>query len=82
MSSKLKKTRKICRRRRKEGEIATRGIAIRNFCLECVGYNSGEVSKCSAKKCWLYPYRMGAQGMDSECVRLHMVGAEAAESTK
>ena len=71
MSSKLKKTRKICRRRRKEGEIATRSTAIRNHCLDCCCYQQSEVKNCPCEECWLYPYRLGSQGLDSECVRRH-----------
>jgi len=49
----------VKRRRRKPGECATPVTAIRNFCLECCGYQSAEVRRCSGPQCWLYPYRMG-----------------------
>jgi len=67
MKSKVRKTTKIQRRRRKEGEIATQRTAIRNHCLECLGYNSAEVKRCTVSRCWLYPYRLGSQGVDPEC---------------
>jgi hypothetical protein len=33
--------------------------AIRLFCVECLGHQAGEVAKCTAALCPLYPYRMG-----------------------
>ena len=51
---------KLCKRRRKLGEIVTRKQAIRNFCLECMGYEIAEVHKCTAVECWFHPYRPGA----------------------
>lgn len=33
--------------------------AVRNHCLECVGYDASEVERCSAPACWLYPWRFG-----------------------
>ena len=35
----------------------SRKAAIRAFCLECVGYESAEVNRCTAPACPLYPYR-------------------------
>ena len=35
----------------------SRKAAIRAFCLECVGYQSAEVNRCTAPACPLYPYR-------------------------
>jgi len=32
--------------------------AIRAFCLECVGFNHAEVSKCKSKDCPLWYFRM------------------------
>ncbi len=52
---------RILRRRREPGEVATPIIAIRNFCLECCGYQPSEVKLCTAPKCWLYPYRFGCR---------------------
>jgi len=46
-------------RKRKRGEFAGRRVCIRNFCIECMGYQRQEVSRCTSKGCWLYPYRMG-----------------------
>lgn len=53
------------RRRRLPGELATPMTAIRNHCLECCGWQSAEVRRCTAPKCWLYPYRMGS-GREAE----------------
>ena len=51
---------KLCRRRRKlNGEYKSRKEAIRNMCLECMGYEMSEIKKCTAKECWLYPWRLG-----------------------
>ncbi len=33
--------------------------AIRAFCLECVGHQSGAVRTCADDLCPLWPYRMG-----------------------
>ena len=49
----------IQKRPRKPGEIPTRKQAIRNFCVQCMGYEAAEVRRCTAPGCWLYPYRMG-----------------------
>ena len=35
----------------------SRKAAIRAFCLECMGYQSAEVNRCTAPACPLYPYR-------------------------
>jgi hypothetical protein len=35
----------------------SRKAAMRAFCLECVGYESAEVNRCTAPACPLYPYR-------------------------
>ena len=37
----------------------SRKAAMRAFCLECVGYESAEVNRCTAPACPLYPYREG-----------------------
>lgn len=34
--------------------------AIRYFCLECMCGNMGEVERCSAPLCPLFPYRLGS----------------------
>ena len=49
----------ILRRRRNPDEVTTARIAIRNHCLECVGYVVSEVERCTSPECWLYPWRMG-----------------------
>ena len=56
----------IEKRRRREGELPTRKVAIRNHCLECCGFNAAEVRRCSAPECWLYPYRMDSPGKGRE----------------
>lgn len=38
---------------------SSRKAAIRAFCLECVGYESAEVNRCTATACPLYEYREG-----------------------
>ena len=48
----------ILRRRRNPDEVTTARIAIRNHCLECVGYVVSEVERCTSPECWLYPWRM------------------------
>ncbi len=35
------------------------GKAIRAFCLECLGWSSDEVKRCSAPLCPLHPFRFG-----------------------
>jgi hypothetical protein len=37
----------------------SRKAAMRAFCLECMGYESAEVPRCTAPTCPLYPYRRG-----------------------
>lgn len=49
----------VHRRRRRPGEMPTAATAIRNHCLECVGYDAAEVRRCTAPECWLYPWRFG-----------------------
>jgi len=66
---KPKKMRTICRRPRNAGELPTRATAIRNACLECMGYNAGEVTRCTNPKCWLYPWRFGTQEQAEACVQ-------------
>lgn len=51
---------KRAKRRRKPMEVASRKQAIRNFCLECMGYESAEVIRCTSNACWLFPYRLGS----------------------
>ena len=55
----MKLTKHIQRRRREPGEFPTPMAAIRNHCLECVGYVGTEVERCTAPECWLYPWRFG-----------------------
>ena len=54
---------KVKRRRREPGELAGRGHAIRNHCLECMGWESSKaVGECVSPACWLYPWRFGPGG--------------------
>ena len=55
----MRKNTKVLRRWRRPGQLTSRVNAIRNHCLECVGYNSAEVERCTAPECWLWPYRFG-----------------------
>jgi len=57
----------IHRRRRNLGELPRRKAAIRNHCLECVGWSNKAVRNCTAEKCWLWPWRLGA--LDKDGVR-------------
>ena len=50
---------KIVHRRRKDAEVATARVAIRNHCIECMGGEKTAVAGCTAPKCWLYPWRTG-----------------------
>jgi len=68
-----KRVTRFLKRRREPGEIATPVASIRNFCLECCGYQPSEVELCTAPKCWLWPWRFGRtpegaarQGKDSD----------------
>jgi hypothetical protein len=45
--------------RRPEGKILTPLKSIRKQCIECMGGSAEEVKRCTARKCWLYPYRLG-----------------------
>ena len=38
----------------------TRARAIRAKCMDCCCWQSAEIRQCTAKKCPLYPYRMGS----------------------
>ena len=64
--SKAVNVRNVIRERREQGQIADKAHAIRNHCLECVGYNNEEVKLCTSVRCWLYPWRLGH--LDEECV--------------
>jgi len=68
---------KIQKRRRLPQEISTARAAIRNHCLECVGYESSEVASCTAPACWLYPYRLGANVSPEAALGVSTEGATA-----
>jgi len=53
------KFKQIVRRRRRPDEIPIARVAMRNFCLECVGYVAKEVELCTDPECWLFPWRFG-----------------------
>lgn len=42
---------------------------IRKKCLNCCGYQVGEVRKCAATDCALWPYRMGKNPFRSDKAR-------------
>jgi len=44
-----------------EVKSLTRGIAIRQKCLECCCWQNHEVRLCPSKDCALWPYRMGKE---------------------
>ena len=62
--AKTKRFRSIVKRRRMPGEIPTLRAAIRNHCLECMGWEQAEVPGCTAPMCWLWPFRMSG-GVDT-----------------
>jgi hypothetical protein len=35
----------------------TRGLAIRLFCTECLGWEGNPKSDCTSRRCPLYPFR-------------------------
>jgi len=65
----------LVKRRRCKNEIPSRKVAIKNHCWECMGWDSGGLSSvsanvkaCTAKECWLYPWRNGpVEGDKDEC---------------
>lgn len=61
----------IVSRRRKPGERMDRSFCIRNFCRECMGWESegaGSMAEairaCPAPECWLYTWRNGKEEVD------------------
>jgi hypothetical protein len=55
----MKQIKTIVRHARKEDEVATARVSIRNHCVECMGWNVAEVERCTSPDCWLYPHRLG-----------------------
>lgn len=43
--------------------------AIRKKCLDCCGFQVGEVRKCIATSCALWPYRMGKNPFRSDAAK-------------
>ena len=66
----MKKVKGVMRRVRREGELASPLKAVRSHCLMCCGYDRGEVRKCEARDCWLWPYRKGTRPKGEEEVWL------------
>ena len=52
---------RVLRRPREIDEVMSARVSIRNCCLQCVGWENAsyEVEHCTAKACWLYPWRSG-----------------------
>ena len=71
---------KLRRRRRRKGEVASRKEAIRNFCLECMGYQVAEIKRCTATECWLYPWRLGM--LDSATIKKEKETVKEAKQPK
>lgn len=42
-----------------ETRVITKAKAIRLHCLDCGGWQPGEVAKCTCHTCALYPFRFG-----------------------
>ncbi|GEM_PF-2523592 len=53
-----RKTNRVLRRPRKEGEIQTPAAPIRSRCLDC-SETEADVRNCRVTGCWLHPWRMG-----------------------
>jgi hypothetical protein len=53
--------REVVMRRKKAKEVPSQKTAIRNFCLECMGWEDcfTRVKECTSPECWLYPWRLG-----------------------
>lgn len=60
-------------------KVITKARAIRAHCLNCSGFQPGEVAKCTCHDCALYPFRFGNEkGLDRMYVD-KAVGAEPDE---
>jgi len=46
-----------------------RGRAIRERCLNCVGWETSRVRWCEAPDCQLYPFRLGGKGRPGEKIK-------------
>lgn len=71
---------KMKKRRRQCGEVASRKEAIRNFCMECMGYQQAEIRRCTSTQCWLYPWRLGA--LDDETIKEEKQQVKAGKAAK
>ena len=70
------------KRERYQGEIPSMKIAIRSFCLNCMGGGSDAITgvkECTANSCWLYPYRLGK--FDKKCLK-EVKAANASSKSK
>ena len=66
----------VANRRRRPGEVVNLLTAVRNQCAECNGWEVDcmgqhttlrqQVLACTAKDCWLYPWRYGENHIPSE----------------
>ncbi len=52
---------RVLKRPREFHEVMSARASIRNFCLQCMGWEtaSHEVERCTAPDCRLYPWRLG-----------------------
>lgn len=71
---------KIIKRPRRKGEVVSRKETIRNFCVECMGYEMSEVRECTSPDCWLYPWRLGS--LDEESINQEKEQAKAEKTPK
>ncbi len=78
----------VLARPRAADECARPLTAMRNFCLQCMGWVATEIPGCTAPDCWLFPYRLGknplvkksearAEAMRKRHQALHGVGPAA-----
>ncbi len=52
---------RVVRRPREIHEVMSARVSIRNFCLQCVGWENAfdGVKHCVVENCWLYKWRFG-----------------------
>lgn len=48
----------------------TRAVAIRQFCLECMGFYKSEIDRCPDRACPLWEFRRGPVGKEEVDVPL------------
>jgi len=64
----MKKDYHTYKRRRKPGELPASRAAIRNHCLECMGWES-DPRTCPDTSCWLWLYRLGCSHRPEEALQ-------------